>query len=128
MELKSFIIINIWLLIYLGHHHAACSTLTMKCDFLLAKKNSVCVVSEEYLDTAFSYLREVLVSVQRNHQSNMFMINYFVKFLGRFLCYFICPAGYRMAVAPLELEWQQQCLSPPPPPRSRSKFLCWAAP
>lgn len=59
-------------------------TLTMKCDFLLAQKNSACVVSEEYLDTAFSYLREVLVSVQRNHQYNMFMINAFVNFLEDF--------------------------------------------
>lgn len=99
--------------------------------FFLAQKNSACVVSEEYLDTAFSYLREVLVSVQRNHQSKMFTTNDFVNFLGRFLCYLICPAGYRMPRAPLELNWLQQCLqclSPAPPPHSRSKFLCWAAP
>lgn len=79
--------------------------------FFLAQKNSACVVSEEYLDTAFSYLREVLVSVQRNHQSKMFTTNDFVNFLGRFLCYLICPAGYRMTRAPLELNWLQSAFS-----------------
>lgn len=78
-------------------------------------RKTACVVSEEYLDIAFRYLREVLVSVQINHHSNMFTTNDFVNFLG------ICPAGHRMARAPLELNWQQQCLSPAPPPHPRSE-------
>lgn len=52
----------------------------MKCDFSLGREKLVCVVSEEYLDTEFSYLREVLVSVARTLQSNKFMVNDFVNF------------------------------------------------
>lgn len=105
MESKSFIIINIWLLLYLGHHHAACSTLTMKCDFLLAQKNSACVVSEEYLDTAFNYLRKLWFLFKVIISPTCLQKMIFGNFLGRFLCYLICPAGQRMARAPL-LNWQ----------------------
>lgn len=52
--------------------------------FLLAQKNSACIVSEEYLDTEFSYLKEVSGSLARNLQFNKFMVNDFIDVLEDF--------------------------------------------
>lgn len=50
--------------------------------FLLAQINSACIVSEEYLDAEFSYLRDVLVLLQGIF--NRFMVNDFINFLEDF--------------------------------------------
>lgn len=85
LDLKSYTISSIWFVLHLGNHQVACSIpLLWNMIFLLAQKNSACVVLEEFLDTEFSYLREVSVSVARNLQSNKFTVNGFIIFWDNF--------------------------------------------